>query len=30
MLLKEIQHGMSKAVNSWAERHVAWGLVLLQ
>jgi hypothetical protein len=30
MLLKEIQQGVSKAVNSWAECHVAWGLLLLQ
>lgn len=30
MLLKQIQQGVSKALNSWAEGHVAWGLVLLQ
>jgi hypothetical protein len=30
MFLKQIQQGVSKAVKSWAERHTAWGLVLLQ
>jgi hypothetical protein len=30
MLLIEIQQGVSKAVNGWAERYTPWGLVKLQ